>query len=218
MAEPKYASKDRNVCSDGTPVGTWRTKPEPITDATVAGEADVIVVGHGYAGITACREIAEEGHSVILLEKQYEDMFAVMGNEAATVNASYMLEIGAPEIDINEYFTNWMMMAGWTVNPDLIMKFAQNSGANSDWYFDVCTHDEIASDTSVKYHYTGNFRFPEVDEGYLRHVRQRHADDDSRAQPPEGHRPGCAVLLQPQRRTTRTGRVGRSDRRHRQEP
>lgn len=166
MAEPKYASKDRNVCSDGTPVGTWRTKPEPINDATVAGEADVIVVGHGYAGITACREIAEEGHSVILLEKQYENMFQAMGNEAATVNASYMLEIGAPEIDINEYFTNWMMMAGWTVNPDLIMKFAQNSGANSDWYFDVCTHDEIASDTSVKYHYTGNFRFPDVDEGY----------------------------------------------------
>ena len=170
MAEPKYASKDRNVCSDGTPVGTWRTKPEAITDATVVDEADVIVVGHGYAGITACREIAEEGHSVILLEKQYEDMFQAMGNEAATVNASYMLEIGAPEIDVNEYFTNWMMMAGWTANPDLVMKFVQNSGANSDWYFDVCTHDEIATETSVKYHYTGNFRFPEVDEGYYDNI------------------------------------------------
>ncbi len=166
MAEPKYASKDRDVCSDGTPVGTWRTKPEAITDATVAGEADVVVVGHGYAGITACREIAEEGHSVILLEKQYEDMFAVMGNEAAAVNASYMLEIGAAEIDVNEYYHNWMMMAGWTVNPDLVMKFAQNSGANTDWYFDVCTHDEIATDTSVKYNYTGTFRYSQVDEGY----------------------------------------------------
>ena len=166
MAEPKYASKDPAVCSDGTPVGTWRTKPEPIADATVAGEADVVVVGHGYAGITACREIAEEGHSVILLEKQYEDMFAAMGNEAAAVNASYMLEIGCPEIDLNEYYNNWMMMAGWTANPGLIMRFVQNSGTNMDWYMDVCTHEEIQTDTSVKYNYTGTFRFPEVDEGY----------------------------------------------------
>lgn len=166
MAEPKYASKDPAVCSDGTPVGTWRTKPEPIADATVAGEADVVVVGHGYAGITACREIAEEGHSVILLEKQYEDMFAAMGNEAAAVNASYMLEIGCPEIDLNEYYNNWMMMAGWTANPGLIMRFVQNSGTNMDWYMDVCTHEEIQTDTSVKFNYTGTFRFPEVDEGY----------------------------------------------------
>lgn len=166
MAEPQYASKDPDVCSDGTPVGTWRVKPDPIEDAEVAGEADVIVVGHGYAGITACREIAEEGHSVILLEKQYEDMYQAMGNESATVNASYMLEIGCEPIDVNEYFTNWMMFGGWTCNPDLVMKFAKNSGANTDWYYDVCTHDEIATDTSVKYHYTGTFRFPEVDEGY----------------------------------------------------
>lgn len=166
MAEPKYASKDPAVCSDGTPVGTWRTKPDPITDAAVVGEADVIVVGHGYAGITACREIAEEGRSVILIDKQYEDMFAAMGNEAAAVNASYMLEIGCPEIDLNEYYNNWMMMAGWTANPGLIMRYVQNSGANMDWYMDVCTHEEIQTDTSVKYNYTGTFRFPEVDEGY----------------------------------------------------
>lgn len=166
MAEPQYASKDRTTCSDGTPVGTWRIKPEPITDVSVAGEADVVVVGHGYAGITACREIAEEGHSVILIEKQYEDMFAAMGNEAAAINASYMLEIGCEPIDLNEYYNNWMMMGGWTVNPGLIMRYVQNSGANLDWYMDVCTHDEIATDTSVKYHYTGTFRFPEVDEGH----------------------------------------------------
>ena len=76
MAEAKYASKDPEYTSDGVKVGTWRIKPEPV-EAPVAGEADVIVVGHGYAGITACREIAEQGHSVILLEKQYEDMFMV---------------------------------------------------------------------------------------------------------------------------------------------
>ena len=165
MMEARYASKDPAVCSDGTPVGTWRVKPESI-DAPVAGEADVIVVGHGYAGITACREIAEQGHSVILLEKQYEDMYMAVGNESATVNASYMLEIGCEPIDLVEYYRNWMMMAGWTANPGLIMKFVQNSGPNTDWYYDVATHDEIATETSVKYHYTGTFRFPQVDEGY----------------------------------------------------
>ena len=166
MAEPKYASKDPATCSDGTPVGTWRTKPDPITDATVAGEADVIVVGHGYAGITACREIAEEGHSVILLEKQYEDMYQAMGNENASVNASFMLEIGCPEIDPVEYYRNWMNMSGFTANPDLVMKMAQNSGTNTDWYMDVVTHEELETDCSVKFHGTGTFRYQEVDQGH----------------------------------------------------
>lgn len=166
MAEAQYASKDPDVCSDGTPVGTWRIKPAPIADATVAGEADVIVVGHGYAGITACREIAEEGHSVILLEKQYEDMYAAMGNENATVNSAFMLEIGCDEIDPVEYFNNWMKMSGYTANPDLVMKMARNSGANTDWYMDVVTHDELLTDCSVKFHGTGSFRFAEVDLGH----------------------------------------------------
>ncbi len=154
MAEARYASKDPEYTSDGVKVGTWRIKPEPI-EAPVAGEADVIVVGHGYAGITACREIAEQGHSVILLEKQYEDMFMVIGNENASVNGSYMLEVGLPEIDPIEYYNNWMLMAGYTPNPDLIMKFAQNSGSATDWYLDSVTHEELEKGVSVKFHGTG---------------------------------------------------------------
>ena len=165
MAEPKYASKDPKFTSDGIEVGTWRIKPEPITDATVAGEAEVIVVGHGYAGITCCRHIAEAGHSVILLEKQYEDMFAVMGNENASVNGSYMLEVGVPEIDPIEYYNNWMLMAGFTPNPDLIMKFAQNSGETTDWYLDVVTHEELEKGVSVKFVGTGHFEPSIMDEG-----------------------------------------------------
>jgi succinate dehydrogenase/fumarate reductase flavoprotein subunit len=170
MAEAKYASKDPEYTSDGVKVGTWRTKPDPITDATVAGEADVIVVGHGYAGITACREIAEQGHSVILVEKQYEDMFMVIGNENASVNGSYMLEVGLPEIDPLEYYNNWMLMAGYTPNPDLIMKFAQNSGTATDWYLDSVTHEELEKGVSVKFHGTGTFEPALVDQGAYDHI------------------------------------------------
>ena len=150
-------------------MGTWRIKPEPI-EAPVAGEADVVVVGHGYAGITACREIAEQGHSVILLEKQYEDMFMVIGNENASVNGSYMLEVGLPEIDPIEYYNNWMLMAGYTPNPDLIMKFAQNSGSATDWYLDSVTHEELEKGVSVKFHGTGTFEPAMVDEGVYDHI------------------------------------------------
>lgn len=169
MAEAKYASKDPEYTSDGVKVGTWRIKPEPI-EAPVAGEADVVVVGHGYAGITACREIAEQGHSVILLEKQYEDMFMAIGNENASVNGSYMLEVGLPEIDPIEYYNNWMLMAGYTPNPDLIMKFAQNSGANTDWYLDSVTHEELEKGVSVKFHGTGTFEPAMVDQGAYDHI------------------------------------------------
>ena len=165
MAEARYASKDPEYTSDGVKVGTWRIKPEPIADAPVVAEADVVVVGHGYAGITACREIAEQGHSVILLDKQYEDMFMVIGNENASVNGSYMLEVGLPEVDPIEYYNNWMLMAGYTPNPDLIMKFAQNSGATTDWYLDVLDHEELEKGVSVKFHGTGTFETPAVDEG-----------------------------------------------------
>jgi fumarate reductase flavoprotein subunit len=165
MAEPKYASTDPEYTSDGVKVGTWRTKPDPITDAPVAGEADVIVVGHGYAGTTAFREICEEGHSAIMIEKQLEDSFIAVGNENASVNGSYMLEVGLPKIDPIEYYNNWMLMSGYTANPDLIMKFAQNSGATTDWYLDSLTKEQIETGVSVKFHGTGKFATAAVDQG-----------------------------------------------------
>ena len=43
---------------------TWRTAPAKITDFAKEIDCDVVVCGHGFAGITACRELAEQGKKV----------------------------------------------------------------------------------------------------------------------------------------------------------
>jgi hypothetical protein len=53
-----------------------------------------------------------------------------------------------PHIDPVEYYQNWMAIAANYPNPELIMKFCQNVGEASDWYYSELTEDDIASMTS----------------------------------------------------------------------
>lgn len=138
---------DTAAAAEGA-VSSWKNAPTPVADDAIVKthEADVVVVGHGYAGLTACREIAESGHSVILLEKQDEENYMVNGNEGGVINATWLIEhMGVERIDPVEFFTNWMMTTGNTANPTLIMKYCQNSGANTDWYLDRCTQEDMES-------------------------------------------------------------------------
>ncbi|MEG0503948.1 MAG: FAD-binding protein, partial [Raoultibacter sp.] len=107
---------------------SWKTAPEEVTDFVKEYDCDVVVCGHGFAGITACRELAEQGHKVILVEKQPEDTYAAVGNEFASLNASILKERGVPEINPVEFFQNWMTITGNYPNQELVMKFAQHSG------------------------------------------------------------------------------------------
>ncbi|MCD8021900.1 MAG: FAD-binding protein, partial [Lachnospiraceae bacterium] len=116
---------------------------------------------HTYAGITCCRELAEEGHDVILIEKQSEDSYAAVGNEFASLNATILQERGVPEVDPIEFYQNWMVNTGNYANQDLIMKFAQNSGETTDWYLSELTDEDFDTMTTAY--------FPEAD-GQLRQV------------------------------------------------
>ncbi|MDY3128699.1 MAG: FAD-dependent monooxygenase [Berryella intestinalis] len=53
-----------------------------------------MVAGHGYAGLTACRELAESGARVVLIERQAEDTYAPVGNEGAALNATILQQRG----------------------------------------------------------------------------------------------------------------------------
>lgn len=128
---------------------SWKTPPAEVTDFAKEYDCDVVVCGHGFAGITACRELAEQGKKVILVEKQPEDTYAAVGNEAGTLNASILKERGVPEIDPVEFFQNWMTITGNYPNQELVMKYAQNSGANMDWYLSDLTDDDLATMTTA---------------------------------------------------------------------
>lgn len=127
----------------------WKTPPAEVTDFAEERDCDVVVCGHGFAGLTACRELAEEGYKVILVEKQPEDTYAAVGNEFAALNASILKERGVPQIDPVEFFQNWMTITGNYPNQELVMKFAQNSGEASDWYLSDLTDDDFASMTTA---------------------------------------------------------------------
>ena len=131
---------------------SWRIKPDPIPDSEITKEysAEVIVVGHGYAGITSCREIAESGHSVILIDLQPEDGYMAMGNSGAAINMPFLMERGVPYIDPIEFFNNWQINTQNTSNPILIMKWVKNSADTMTWYHDGCSQEQYDA-ISVSY-------------------------------------------------------------------
>ncbi|MDO4442728.1 MAG: FAD-dependent oxidoreductase [Slackia sp.] len=128
---------------------SWKNPPAEVTDFAQEIDCDVVVCGHGFAGLTACRELAEEGKSVYLIEKQPEDTFAPVGNEFAALNASILKERGVPEVDPVEFYQNWMLITGNYPNQELVMKFAQNSAANTDWYLSELTEEDFATMTTA---------------------------------------------------------------------
>ena len=132
---------------------SWKEAPEPISDDQISQtiDTDVLVVGHGYAGLNACRYLASRGIQVTLIESQTEENYRAMGNEAGTPNASILKKRGVPEIDPIEYYNNWMLNSGYQANPELMMKFCRNSGEAMDEYLSVLTDEELEIMTTAFY-------------------------------------------------------------------
>lgn len=128
---------------------SWMTPPAEVTDFAKEWDCEAVVCGHGFAGITACRELAEQGKKVILIEKQPEDTYAAVGNEFASLNAKILQERGVPHIDPVEFYQNFMKITSNMPNPTLVMKFAQNSEENSNWYLDRLTEEDFATMTTA---------------------------------------------------------------------
>jgi succinate dehydrogenase/fumarate reductase flavoprotein subunit len=130
----------------------WKTPPAAVTDFAQEYDYDVVVVGHGYAGVTSCRELAEQGKRVALIELQSEESYMAMGNESCAINSQVLDRLISqdglspiPHVDPVEYFENWMAIVGNQANPTLIMKFCQNLGEASDWYYDQLTDEDFAT-------------------------------------------------------------------------
>lgn len=146
---PSTSKPEEGSTGEVSQGSNWKNPPAEVTDFAQEIDCDVVVCGHGFAGLTACRELAEEGKSVYLVEKQPEDTFAPVGNEFAALNASILKERGVPEIDPVEFFQNWMLITGNYPNQELVMKFAQNSAANTDWYLSDLSEEDFATMTTA---------------------------------------------------------------------
>lgn len=131
------------------PYTSWMKAPEEVTEFEAEYDADVCVCGHGYAGITSCRELAEQGFKVVLLEKVPEDKYQAIGNEFAALNPKILKERGVPYVDPIEFYQNFMLNTQNYANQTLIMKFAQHSGENTDWYLSELTDEDFSTMTTA---------------------------------------------------------------------
>ena len=147
----KSESTSGKESSDGSGAdgSSWKTPPETVSDFSKEYDYDVVCIGHGYAGTCACRELAEAGVKVALIEQQEEDTFTAVGNESCAINSKLMDGIGVPRVDPVEYYQNWMAISQNYCNGELVMKFCQNVGEASDWYYSVLSDDELATMTST---------------------------------------------------------------------
>ena len=119
------------------------------------------------------REIAEEGTSVICIDRQEEENYLPNGNEGGVINVTYLQEKqGVPAVDPIDFFNNWQVITGNTSNPALVMKYCQNSGANTDWYLDRLSEEEL--DTAfIAFRNCETADPAEVANGYYDHVQMQ---------------------------------------------
>lgn len=132
-----------NPQDSGIVIESWEIPPAEVTEFAQEIECDVVVAGHGFAGITCTRELAEQGVKVVLIEKQDEDRWSAVGNEFASLNSDVLQERGVPHIDPVEFYQNFMKITGNMPNPELIMKFAQNSGEATNWYLSPLSAEDL---------------------------------------------------------------------------
>lgn len=123
----------------------WRQAPDPIPENELSEtfEADIAIVGCGYAGLSTARAALEGGLKVAIVESMQRDSWWTVGHDLGHINSSLQKKHGVPEVDPVEFYNNWMMMAHYKANPDLVMQFARNSGSAIDWYLDPVSDEVI---------------------------------------------------------------------------
>ena len=114
---------------------SWRTAPSPIADDDISSteEADVVVIGGGIGGVCVAASAAENGLSVIVLEKNESPRMT--GLDFGCVNPSIAKEAGLElnEDDIYRMTREWVHMSANRARADIILKFIRNSGPALDW-------------------------------------------------------------------------------------
>ena len=126
---------------------SWRKKPEPISEDQITRTltADIVILGAGQAGVCAARAAAENGASVIVLEKASQRRHSYNGGgQIGHINSEYLKSLGVPQVDVVEFVNDWQLRSNNRANTALIMQFAKNSGRCFDWLFEPLTPEQVA--------------------------------------------------------------------------
>lgn len=100
-------------------------------------DVDVVVVGAGMAGIAATMAAADEGMSVVCLEK----LSVIGGTSAAAegmfgLGSQYQIEQGYANENPDDYFKSCMEYHHFCCNPRIARRYYNTAGAHVDWCVD----------------------------------------------------------------------------------
>ena len=122
---------------------SWRTPPAAVAEEAITEtfEADVAIVGFGYAGLAATRALAEAGCSVLAVESMPREKWWTIGHDLGHINSRIQKEFGVPEVDPIEFVNNFQLQSQNKSNPYFIMQFAKHSGETVDWFLEPVSED-----------------------------------------------------------------------------
>ena len=101
-----------------------------ITETT---DVDYVVVGMGIAGVAAVRTLAEEGKKVAFMEKC--DKPQGRSGDFGAINAELGKQYEMTGLDTSEIVAELMKESGYRADYRILKAWADNSGADLDWYF-----------------------------------------------------------------------------------
>lgn len=138
-AEPKGTSAMASTGTGGT--YAFETAPDPIpeSDITATVDADVVIIGAGFSGLCCALSAAENGASVIMLERM--DHVVGRGGSIYAMNSKLTKEKGY-ECSVEEIAQRYKRMMGYhsyRVDGRKWMMHFNRSGEAMDWLIDRMT-------------------------------------------------------------------------------
>ncbi len=114
---------------------SWQTPPEPIPESQIVEtiDADVVVVGAGFAGTTAACRAAELGARVVVIEKGAT--WSGRGGGIGVFSSRMMRDAGI-ELNKEEVAREWIEQCGSRAKESLVWLFLNESGNAMDWWLD----------------------------------------------------------------------------------
>lgn len=120
----------------------WLGEAPSISDdeITETHEADVVIVGAGYAGSQCFRMACEKGLTCIVIDTQQKDGFETYGGQLGHFNSTWQEEVlGVPKdtFDPVDFIDSYQLQSAGRAHPDLIKQFAHRNGEMVDWMMEL---------------------------------------------------------------------------------
>lgn len=146
-------------------------------------EADVIIVGGGAAGMTACIRAEELGLNVILVEKMsfMGGAVSISGGNQVVMGSNMQKEAGVTEDTVASMVEDFMTNGANLNVPELLTLYAENVGTTSDWLQEkgVTFDTESGLHKLAEYSYDRELAYTGSGAGAAQNMRNAIADTDA---------------------------------------